>query len=149
MTYRIRKADLTNDDDLDHLRDIHILTFDNDAPMPAFGTEYEDAAWWLVYDRNLPEHPMGFAGVCKSTAHPKAAYFWRVGVLPEYAGLGLGRRLLRTAERHARAAGYSWMISDTKDAVRSANNFIKSGYLMFEPEEPWSFAGACYFRKKL
>ena len=77
----------------------------------------------------------------------RAAYLTRVGVIGRHVGHGLQRRLMRVAERRSHRNGFNWMISDTTDNIRSANNFIRSGYQLYRPGIPWAFTQTLYWRK--
>ena len=39
------------------------------------------------------------------------------------------------------------MISDTTDNMHSANNFIRAGYRLFSPRNPWAWPNTLYWRK--
>jgi GNAT superfamily N-acetyltransferase len=139
MTYRIREVDGFEEGDT--LAELHGLTFLDEAKVPSF----EEGHWWLCYrDRK----PVAFAGLVPSV-FPKSGYFTRVGVVPEHSGHGLQLRFMRVLERRARANGWGMIVSDTTDNVRSANNFIRAGYRLFEPELKWAFPHSLYWRKHL
>lgn len=140
--YRIRNVDAFDDDVADALSDLHQLTFLDSAVMPKF----ESGAWWLVY---RGDDTVGFAGVVPSTHVKNGGYFSRVGVLQRHWGHGLQRRLMRVVEARGRRIGWDSIVSDTTDNPVSANNFIKAGYRLFEPEAPWAWAHTLYWRKWL
>jgi GNAT superfamily N-acetyltransferase len=125
----------------DTLTELHGLTFLDEAKLPSF----EEGHWWLGY---RDHKPVAFAGLVPSV-FPSAGYFIRVGVVPEHAGHGLQLRFMRVLERRARANGWGMIVSDTTDNVRSANNFIRAGYRLFEPEVKWAFPFSLYWRKYL
>jgi hypothetical protein len=137
--YRIREIDSSEEEDI--LTELHRLTFFKDDPIPSF----DDGHWWLAYDG---DDAVAFAGVVPSTVYQNAGYFNRVGVLPQCAG-GLQIRFMRAIERRARKNGWDRIVSDTTDNVRSANNFIRAGWKLFEPEVRWSFAQSLYWIKVL
>ena len=41
------------------------------------------------------------------------------------------------------------IVSDTTDNPVSANNFIRAGYRLYEPEAPWAWSHTLYWRKWL
>lgn len=41
------------------------------------------------------------------------------------------------------------IVSDTTDNPVSANNFIKAGYRLYEPDVPWAWSNTLYWRKWL
>jgi GNAT superfamily N-acetyltransferase len=140
--YRIREVNGRDDDIADTLAELHHLTFFSSAPVP----EFDWGHWWLVYHGGLP---IAFAGLVQSTHVEDAGYFCRVGVLGEHCGHALQLRLIRAAESRARSNGWSFVVSDTTDNLVSANNFIKAGYQLYQPEYPWAWPHTLYWRKPL
>lgn len=92
---------------------------------------------------------MAFAGVVPSTHVYNAGYFSRVGVLRKYTGSGLQLRLMRALESRARQNGWSAVVSDTTDNLASANNFIRAGYRLYQPQTPWGWPNTLYWRKAI
>lgn len=78
-----------------------------------------------------------------------AGYFKRVGVSSGHRGHRLQLRHMKAMERKAALLGWSSIISDTTSNTHSANNFIKAGYRLYEPEQPWAFAHSLYWIKTL
>lgn len=140
--YRIRMVDASDDDVADTLDDLHRLTFFNAAAMPQF----ELGAWWLAYQG---DDAVAFAGVVPSTYARNSGYLSRVGVLQRHWGRGLQLRLMRAVEARGRRIGWDSIVSDTTDNSFSANNFIKAGYRLFEPELPWAWSHTLYWRRSL
>jgi Phage terminase large subunit len=60
---------------------------------------------------------------------------------------GLQLRLMRALESRARHNGWSCVVSDTTDNLASANNFIRAGYRLFQPQYPWAWPNTLYWRK--
>lgn len=140
--YRIRMVDASDDDVADTLDDLHRLTFFDAAAMPQF----ELGAWWLAYQG---DDAVAFAGVVPSTYARNSGYLSRVGVLQRHWGSGLQLRLMRAVEARGRRIGWDSIVSDTTDNSFSANNFIKAGYRLFEPEVPWALLHTLYWRRSL
>jgi GNAT superfamily N-acetyltransferase len=138
--YRIREVDGEDDDVATTLSDLHRLTFFKSAPLPAFDWGH----WWLAFDGKAP---IAFAGLVPSTYAENAGYFCRVGVLQAHWGRALQLRLMRAAEGRARANGWSLVISDITDNLVSANNFIRAGYRLYRPRDPWGWPDTLYWRK--
>src|SRR5262249_8304581 len=88
-------------------------------------------------------------GVVPSTHARNSGYLCRVGVLQKHQGRGLQRRLMRAVEVQARRNGWESIVSDTTDNRISANNFIRTGYRLYEPEVPWGWRNTLYWRKWL
>lgn len=140
--YRIRMVDGSDDDVADILDDLHRLTFFDAAAIPQF----ELGAWWLAYQG---DDAVAFAGVVPSTYARNSGYLSRVGVLQRHWGRGLQLRLMRAVEARGRRIGWDSIVSDTTDNSFSANNFIKAGYRLFEPELPWAWSHTLYWRRSL
>ena len=139
---RVRRVDNHDQDVNELLTDLHRLTFADTAPMADFAHGY----WWIASEDGKEA---GFIGYVPSTHYAKTAYFYRVGVLPKYRGMGLQRRMMLVMERHARLMQYRAIVTDTMENIPSANNIIACGYKLFAPAEPWGHAGALYWRKQL
>jgi GNAT superfamily N-acetyltransferase len=138
--YRIREVDSHDEEIADTLTELHRLTFFARAPIPSFAWGY----WWLAY---CEAAPVAFAGLLPSTHVRNAGYFCRVGVLQPHWGNGLQRRLMRTMEQRARRNGWRCVVSDTTSNIASANNFIRAGYRLYQPQVPWAFPHTLYWRK--
>ncbi len=138
--YKIRQIDAQEDEALETLEELHRLTFFNSAPMP----EFDLGDWWLAWHEAVP---IGFAGLIQSTRADNAGYFSRVGVLKRHCGRGLQWRMMRAIEGRARAHGWNCVVSDTTGNIASANNFIRAGYRLYQPQHPWAWPGTLYWRK--
>lgn len=140
--YSIREVDGEEEETSDTLRDLHRLTFFESAPLPSF----DGGHWWLAFHG---PSPVGFAGMVPSTRAFNAGYFCRVGVIRNHCGNALQSRFMRVLELRARRNGWSWIVSDTTDNLVSANNFIRAGYRLYHPEEPWGWPHTLYWRKQI
>jgi Acetyltransferase (GNAT) family len=140
--YRIREVDGQDDDISDTLAELHRLTFFDGAPVP----EFDRGHWWLALHET---EPVAFAGIVSSTHVCNAGYFCRVGVLRKHYGNRLQLRLMRALEARARLNGWGSVVSDTTDNLSSANNFIRAGYLLCRPQNPWAWPNTLYWRKAI
>ena len=138
--FRIREVDGHDDEIADTLADLHRLTFFGGASIP----EFDRGHWWLAYHVAVP---VAFAGLVPSTHAHNAGYFCRVVVLKKHCGHGLQLRLKRALESRARHNGWSAVVSDTTDNLASANNFIRAGYRLYQPQTPWAWGNTLYWRK--
>jgi len=66
-----------------------------------------------------------------------------------HCGNSLQFRFMRALELRARRNGWSSVVSDTTDNVVSANNFIRAGYRLYRPREPWGWPHTLYWRKHI
>lgn len=106
----------------------------------------EGSYWWIAY---CDDEVVGFAGLTYYP-HLSSAFLSRVGVLPEYRGLGLQRRFIRVRERQSVKDGYSRIVSYTSyDNVASANNLIKCGYRLYIPKFYWGVRNALYLKRDM
>lgn len=98
----------------------------------------ERGHWFAVHIGNQSGTWVAFAGFVPFVPFPDVAYFKRSAVLPEYRGYGLQRKLMAVRETAARARGYTRLVSSCDISnVHSANNFIREGWLLTNPERPW------------
>jgi GNAT superfamily N-acetyltransferase len=139
--FTIREVDGADVDAEADLTLLHKATFEG-LGIP----DLTDGHWWIACENDIP---VAFAGVIASTLYPLTGYYKRVGVLPEARGWGLQLRLTRALEARCRRNGWFRVVSDTRDNVPSANNFIQAGYHLFEPATRWAFADSLYWRKML
>lgn len=140
--YSFRQVDSDDEEIVELLTELHLLTFGPDCPI----SDFDYGTWWIGTDGR---EAMSFCGLTQSTYHPSYAYLKRVGVLPGHRGQGLQRRMITMREKRARLLGFTHCITDTTDNPASANSLIAAGYRMFEPEEGWSFPTALYWKKEL
>jgi GNAT superfamily N-acetyltransferase len=142
VMYKIREVDADDDEIAQSLTDLHRLTFFHGAAVPEFGC----GMWWLAYHG---DDAVAFAGVVPSTHARNSGYLCRVGVLEKHWGRSLQLKLMRAVEARGRRSGWESIVSDTTDNIVSANNFIKAGYRLYEPEVPWAWANTLYWRRWL
>jgi GNAT superfamily N-acetyltransferase len=133
VSYKVRRTT-----DLDMVRALDLATFPNDERVAT-----DSAAWWIL---TCEGKPVGFAGARLANG---MAYLCRAGVLPEHRGKGLQRRLIRARVRWAMAsdafACYTYTVTTNH---RSANNLIRCGFLLYEPNARWA-GESLYFWKRL
>ena len=54
---------------------------------------------------------------------------------------------MRAMESRARCNGWSYLVSDTTQNIASANNFVRAGYRLYQPQYPWAYPDTLYWRK--
>jgi len=117
------------------------MCFPSDHPL----TDFEETVFWIG---SFEGHPVAYCGA--KPIDETCVYLSRVGVLKEFRGQGLQRRMIKLRERWAKKEGYKEIISATSRAnYASSNNLIACGYKLYEPEEAWLEDGAFYFIKSL
>ena len=140
--YRIREVDGHDDEMADMLTDLHRLTFFDGACIPKF----DQGHWWLASHQTTP---IAFAGMVPSTRACNAGYFCRVGVIKRHCGRSLQLRLMRAVVSRARRNGWNYVVSDTTENIASANNFIRAGYRLYQPQDAWGWPNTLYWRKAI
>lgn len=102
--------------------------------------------WWIVWDGKIP---VGYAGMAQSKQWNNCGYFCRAGIIPEYRGRGLQKRLIHARLRFARSLGWEAVVTDTRQNPASANSLISCGFTTYIPRNPWGFSDCIYWRKWL
>lgn len=101
--------------------------FDPEASISAAAAELVEPAGLLLVAR-LADEPVGCGAVKFHDSEP--AELKRMWVAPSTRGLGVGRRILRELEHHARRAGAATVRLETNRALTEAINLYRScGYL--------------------
>lgn len=103
--------------------------------------------WWIAYTED--GKPIGFAGLVRSITWTDTGYLCRAGVLYDYTGHGLQKRLIKVRIAQAKRLGWNWLITDTTDNPPSANSLINAGFKIYTPSRPWSFKNAIYWKYKI
>lgn len=104
--------------------------------------------WWVLWDDNKVA---GYCGLCDSPKDDgSVAYLCRAGVMPEYRGRRLQRRLIKVRLSYAARLGYQEVVTDTRwDNVESSNSLAACGMKLYRPLYPWSYSNALYWYRKL
>jgi len=105
-----------------------------------------DSTWWVGLDG---DKPVAFCVVSPSTRWKDTVYLSRSGVIPEYRGKGLQKRMITIREMYAKRKNYTWIITDTTANPQSSNSLIRRGYQLFEPSDPWAYVHSLYWRKRI
>jgi GNAT superfamily N-acetyltransferase len=135
----VRKARTQND-----LAECHRMQMDVFT-----GGEHRDIEkdhWWIALVDGVSA---GFA--CLRIYSDKIAYLALAGVLPEFRGRGLQKRLIKAREAFAKKEECAQMITYTAwKNWPSANSLIREGYTLYTPAgKPWGLPWSLYFRKNL
>lgn len=116
------------------------------------GTDVDEPSashlWWLAHvDGKLA----GYCGLAIFVDEGgKGAFLSRSGVLKEFRGQGLQKRMIRVREMEARRRGCSHIVTYTaRYNMPSANSLIRSGYSLYESCRAWGVKDALYFQKRL
>jgi len=145
MVYRIREVDASYEEIAEIIQEFNKA--EEQWPLLTDNELYGlHCSWWLAY---FKREPVAFAGVVPSRLYHDTGYLKRSYVMPYHRGHGLQLRFFRVREKKARSIGWKTLISETTDALHSANNFIRAGYRLFEPKERWAFERSLYWKKTL
>jgi DNA-binding MarR family transcriptional regulator/GNAT superfamily N-acetyltransferase len=120
--------------------------FDPGRSIPAGADELTEPAGLFLVAR-LRREPIGCGALKLQGDVP--FYIKRMWVAPDARGLGVGRRILRELEEHARARGATVVHLETNKALREATSLYRSaGYVEVEPfnDEPYAHH---WFEKRL
>jgi len=126
------------------LIDLQLLCLPSDDPE----TPKEESWWWLAIDED--GKAVGFAGMRPSDRWQQTMYLCRAGVLPEYRGQGIQKRLIRVRLIKARSLGNTHAITDcTTENPASARSLIAAGFRPYWPQIPWALPHSIYWIRKL
>ena len=126
--------------DISKIKELHSLIF----PEDDFDIEKTDELW-LVYNDDNKE-----IGFCSLRVLPdKMAYFNWAGLLENYWGKGLHRRMISVRTRWAKKNKLEYLLTYTLNNIHSSVNLIKSNFEVYEPNYEWADENCLYFRKKI
>jgi GNAT superfamily N-acetyltransferase len=135
---KLRKA---QDEDWEDILEADKICFPHDT------RPWQDDFWWILEDEH--SSMAAYAGARRSYTLSNGIYLSRAGVLPEYRGQRLQRRMVRARERWARGQGFDQAITDTYCNPISMNTLIRCGYRTFQPFWDWGHEGTVYWTRKL
>ena len=121
MKFTIKKVDLRNESDKTVILFLQKKILPSDAPYKP-----DHGHWWLAYTEE--GKPVAFAGLVRSKRFNDTGYLCRAGVLDDYTGHGLQKRLISVRIRKAKELGWNWIITDTTDNPASSNSLINAGF---------------------
>ena len=104
MTGRPRRA---RQDELETIQKMDQLCFPHDSRDIEEGD-----LWWVV---PAGRGSLAAYGGLRIVSDGRVGYLFRVGVLPEFRGRGLQRKLIRSRINHARKLGLERVVSYTTD----------------------------------
>lgn len=118
-----------------------------------FGETYETTKdlnqthLWLASEDGSP---IAFASLTEYPDQPDTAFLSLSGVIPSARGKGLQKKLIKKREALCKKLGKTRIISYASyDNIYSANNLIRCGYRLYQPEWEWAVKHAYYFQKKI
>lgn len=108
-----------------------------DAFLPLKHKHLANGWWWLAQDAG---RTVGFTGMVPFEPFPHVGYYKRAAVLPEYRGKGLQQWFMEVRDAKARSStDWTHIVSECDfDNIASANNFIKAGFRLCDPERVWA-----------
>lgn len=126
---------------LARIRAMDRLCFPYDVPYRTQGAE-----WWIALDDE--GNPVGYAGI-KWLTREGLWFLCRIGVLPSARGQGLAHRLTKVRIAHARRTAPDTQVITycTRDNLPSANNLIRNGFRLYQPELEYGGEGDLYWSR--
>lgn len=113
--------------------------------FPGCGNEFlHNRDWWVILDDGK------IIAYCGCIYSCNVCIFNRAWVHKNYRGLGLQRKMIKARINAAyKNDCYVCVTYTTPCNTPSANNLIKTKFLLFDPEYKYAGKGMLYFRKKL
>jgi len=139
MKFKIKSVDIRIPEIRTLLMYLQYKCLPYDKPM-----EIDRGHWWIAYTEE--GKPVAFAGLIRSQQWNNAGYMCRAGVLRNYQGYGLQKKLIQARIRKARSLNWEWLLTDTTDNPASANSLISMGFKLYEPSHPWGYKHSLYWR---
>lgn len=138
--FKIKRVNPQNAEHMAELARLHAET------LPGVELPTGAAWWWIAWKGR---RVAGFACLTGSRFYANTGYLSRCGVLEEFRGHGLQRRLITARLRQAKKLGWTALVSDTSDAPESAKNLQRAGFKEFIPDRPWALAKSLYWRRDI
>ena len=127
------------------IRALEARCFPEDEPYDIAG-----AIWWLV---KVGDFPIGYAGLKPLPYEKDVGFLCRAGILSNYRGQGLQRKLIKLRIKEAQKLGLKQLVTyTTTDNYASITNLLNQGFRFYSPENPWAGKEAktvMYFYKHL
>lgn len=105
--------------------------------LPLKPRHLDSGFWWLVHQEMKV---IAFAGMVPFLPFPRVGYLKRAAVADGYRGQGIQAKLMELRLVRARAStDWTHVVSECHvENTASANNFIKSGFMLVQAERPWA-----------
>lgn len=111
--------------------------------------DFKRGYWWIVYEDVHRYKPIAFCGMTAVPTWHNTGYLCRSGVLPEFRGKGIQKKLIQTRINKAKSLGWKMLITDTRDNLPSSNSLISKGFKLYRPQKPWSWPEALYWMRSI
>ena len=104
---------------------------------PISPVKFKATYWWIVRCKNKP---IGYAGLrLVDEGDDKLGFLCRVGVLPDFRGHGLQKRLINSRVSFAKRVGCSAVLTYAyKENYPSINSLVSRGFRMYSPSYAWA-----------
>lgn len=123
------KIQIRQSEDLLTIKKLHKKTL----PSDEFPSEYSNS--WIAYDK---KKPIGFCTI--SLVDKETLFLSRAGILSDYKGLGLHKRLINVRVRWAKKLGYKKLITYVHPHnIISLRNLLGSKFEVYIPQ--WEYVG--------
>jgi len=139
---KFKKIKVINEEIVKRLDSLDSICFPSDDLYPKHN---ENIVWWIVTDN---EKDIAFAGV-KFFEGYGYSFLCRVGVIKSYRRLGIHKKLLQLREKESKSRIWCKKIITYTAPwnIKSCNNLIRNGYLLYLPHHPFGSRDSLYFYK--
>jgi RimJ/RimL family protein N-acetyltransferase len=125
-----------------------ILDLDNRCfPSDGAVEPDDDSFWWVAWDGITP---VAFAGMrpCQQKCNEGIVALTRCGVVKDYRGQGIQKRLIRSRVAYAKRLGLRQVVAYVKTwNLASANSLIACGFKLYGGK--WGGKGSLHFYRDL
>ena len=104
---------------------------------------------WVLRDN---KRPIGYAAMrgCVAPANKGLAFFMRAGVLEEYRGRGLHKKLIKVRLRKAKQEGFDQVVTYVADwNCASSNSLVSCGFKLYRPQDLYAGYRYVYLKRDL
>ena len=132
--------------DLDLISYEHDITVMQNDCLPGIYGYLDDSLhgyWWIAFDGEIP---VGYLGLVHTSGF---WYLCNCGVIKNYRGHGIMKRMIYVMLKHARNIGIKTIYTDTNENPASANSLIHCGFRMFLPKKIWAYQHSQYWKYRL
>lgn len=109
--------------------------------------EFENNYWWFLYNR---KKVIAYCSMMFIDRGGLVGYFTRVGVLKNYRGRGLQRKLIKARINYAKRKGADRVVTYTLCSnTSSSNNLIACKFKTYKPTIMWAGEDCIYWQRML
>jgi len=142
----IRKVDVSKADVQAMLDGMIAACFDPDEWQSGAVPKARTGYWWIAFDDGVP---CAFANMNPSVRWEQTGHLSIAGVMPEWRGQGLQKRLIMKRVAYARKLGWHTVITDTINSnAPSMRSLIACGFRPYNPKVEWADKDSSVYWKR-